>query len=101
MRNTFFICALLTAISLGETQAYATEAPPLYKITKTVALGNPDRWDYIVFDADSDRVYVAHGTEVSVVDSHTAKVIGIQRSWAGCMVEGRQLECWRKCWLPA
>jgi YVTN family beta-propeller protein len=41
-----------------------------------VALGAPDRWDYVVFDPPSHRVYVAHGDRVTVVDAEAGKVIG-------------------------
>jgi YVTN family beta-propeller protein len=47
-----------------------------YVVTKTVPLGAPDRWDYVVFDAASHRVYVAHGDRVSVVDGRDGKVLG-------------------------
>src|SRR5579859_697841 len=64
--------AVLTA-SLG---AHAADAPPTYKVTRTVPLGAPDRWDYVVFDPPSHRVYVAHGDTVSVVDGRDGHVIG-------------------------
>src|SRR6185503_13889475 len=51
-------------------------AQPAYHLTKTVPLGAPDRWDYVVFDAASRRVYVAHGDRVSVVDGRDGKVLG-------------------------
>ena len=47
-----------------------------YVVTKAVPLGAPDRWDYVVFDAPSHRVYVAHGDRVSVVDGRDGKVLG-------------------------
>jgi DNA-binding beta-propeller fold protein YncE len=51
-------------------------AAPAYVPAKSVLLGAPDRWDYVVFDAPSGRVYVAHGDRVAVVDGRTAAVIG-------------------------
>src|SRR5690349_3257014 len=47
-----------------------------YHLVKTVPLGSPDRWDYVVFDAPSHRVYVAHGDRVSVVDGRDGKQLG-------------------------
>jgi YVTN family beta-propeller protein len=41
-----------------------------------VTLGAPERWDYIVFDSASGRIYVTHGDRVSVVDGKTATVTG-------------------------
>ncbi|HEY6451348.1 MAG TPA: YncE family protein [Steroidobacteraceae bacterium] len=49
---------------------------PNYAVTHTVALGAPDRWDYVVFDPPSQRVFVAHGDRVTVVDGHDGRVLG-------------------------
>ena len=49
---------------------------PAYQVTRTVSLGAPDRWDYVVFDPASKRVYVAHGDEVTVVDGRKGDVVG-------------------------
>ena len=58
--------SVLAAVTLG-APARADDAPA-YRITKSVALGAPDRWDCVVFDPASHRVYIAHGDRVSVVD---------------------------------
>lgn len=50
--------------------------PPTYKVARTVSLGAPDRWDYLHYDPVSGRVYIAHGSEVTVVDGKTGKIIG-------------------------
>ena len=66
-----------TAISVAALLASATAAnaaPPAYHVVKTVALGAPDRWDYVV--VDSGRVYVAHGDRVSVVDAKSGAILG-------------------------
>jgi YVTN family beta-propeller protein len=67
--------ALVFAIAAATAHMAAAE-PPLYKVTKTVPLGGPDRWDYVVFDAPSQRVYVAHGDRVTVVDGQSGEVVG-------------------------
>jgi YVTN family beta-propeller protein len=45
-------------------------------MTKSVALGGGERWDYVVFDPSAKRVYVAHGDHVTVVDEQKGEVIG-------------------------
>lgn len=72
------LAAALMAVScLSSLDASAqTPAAPAYAVTRTVALGAPDRWDYVVFDAPSHRVYVAHGDRVTVVDGHDGTVLG-------------------------
>jgi DNA-binding beta-propeller fold protein YncE len=54
----------------------AAAAAPAYTLVKTVPLGAPDRWDYVVFDPGSGRVYVAHSDRVAVIDGRAGKVIG-------------------------
>jgi YVTN family beta-propeller protein len=71
--------ALAAAALLGGLAPTAfAEAPktPVYTVVKTVPLGAPDRWDYVVFDAPSGRVYVAHGDRVSVVDGQDGTLLG-------------------------
>jgi len=67
--------ALVFAMTAATAHVAAAE-PPVYTVTKSVVLGGPDRWDYVVFDAPSQRVYVAHGDRVTVVDGRSGQVIG-------------------------
>jgi DNA-binding beta-propeller fold protein YncE len=53
-----------------------TQSPPAYTVTKSVTLGAPDRWDYVTFDPESHRAYVAHGDRVTVVDGHDGTLLG-------------------------
>ncbi len=61
--------------ALVATAAWAQPAPA-YKLAKTVPLGAPDRWDYVVADPDTARVYVAHGDRVTVLDAATGAIVG-------------------------
>ena len=47
-----------------------------YKLVKTVVLGDPERWDYLVYDETSHKVFVAHGDHLSVVDGRTGAILG-------------------------
>jgi YVTN family beta-propeller protein len=66
----------LTVSGLLAVSVLHAESPPAYHVTKTVTLGQPDRWDYVVFDAPSHRVYISHGDQVAVVDGHTGEILG-------------------------
>ena len=66
----------LAALVAPFASAPAADAQALYTLTKTVALGAPDRWDSVVFDPSSQRVYVAHGDQVTVVDAMKGEVVG-------------------------
>ena len=61
---------------MGIASAGAAVTQPAYHVAKTVALGAPDRWDYVVFDAGSGRVYVSHGDKVTVVDGKSGAILG-------------------------
>jgi DNA-binding beta-propeller fold protein YncE len=61
----------------GRPAASATAPSSVgYHLTRSVRLGSPDRWDYVVYDSPSHRVYVAHGDRITVVDARNARVIG-------------------------
>jgi DNA-binding beta-propeller fold protein YncE len=56
------------------TAVAAADAP--YRLERTVPLGAPDRWDYLYADANSHRVFVAHGDRVTVVDGNSGHIVG-------------------------
>jgi YVTN family beta-propeller protein len=70
--------ALLPLVALG-----VAPSSPTYRITQKVALGAPDRWDYVVFDPVSSRVFVAHGDHVTVVDGVSGSVVGQVEGFPG------------------
>ncbi len=72
----FIMFVIIMALSITLSSASTAQSLTSYQITKTVALGAPDRWDYLTFDPDSHRVYVAHGDRVTVVDGHDGFIIG-------------------------
>ena len=70
--TAIFVClaALLPAA------APAANNPAAYRISKTVTLGSPEQWDYLVFDATTHDVYASHGDRVSVVDGRDGHLVG-------------------------
>ena len=69
-----FIVIFLPALACGESAP--APATPSYRISKTVALGAPDDWDYLRYDSVLNRVYVSHGKTVTVVDARSGTLIG-------------------------
>jgi YVTN family beta-propeller protein len=67
---------VMLALCSGAPAYAATQTTATYGLTKTIALGDGERWDFVVFDPSGKRVYVAHGDHVTVVDEPTGKVIG-------------------------
>jgi YVTN family beta-propeller protein len=87
VRSPFF-AALILAIGLTSSAYSDSTAGPTgpsidYQLVKSVVLGAPDRWDYVVYDAPSHRVYVAHGDGVTVVDGQDGTIIGQVDGLAG------------------
>jgi DNA-binding beta-propeller fold protein YncE len=72
----------LACAALGASSA-PPQAGPIYIITKSVALGAPDHWDLLSFEAASHRVYVAHGDRVSVVDGQSGSLVGQVEGFPG------------------
>ena len=75
MKMRFALLAGLIA-AVAATGPADAQTGARYDIVKTVPLGAPDRWDYVVFDQVQNRVYVAHGPNVSVVDGTTGAILG-------------------------
>jgi YVTN family beta-propeller protein len=68
--------ALLAAI-LGLVVAAALAAPQSgYHIVKKVKVPGTGGWDYVTVDEAGRRVYVAHATQVEVLDADTAELVG-------------------------
>jgi hypothetical protein len=65
------LCAAGAAVA-----AAADPSPVSYTITRSVPLGPPEGWDYLYFEPQSHRVYVAHGTEITVVDGRSGNLVG-------------------------
>jgi YVTN family beta-propeller protein len=78
--NRFMPSMIIVAVALLASNTMVTAAsqaePPTYRVSMVVPLGVPDRWDYVVFDPDTHRVYVAHGDRVTVVDGTSGHVVG-------------------------
>jgi YVTN family beta-propeller protein len=50
---------------------------------QTLPLGAPDNWKYLAFDPASQEMFVAHGNEITVVDTATLRIIGHVPGLAG------------------
>lgn len=63
----------LCILALVAAAAFAAEG---YKVLNKIKIGGTGGWDYIVYDASTDRVYASHGNQVEVVDPAAGKVVG-------------------------
>jgi YVTN family beta-propeller protein len=81
MRKFFSVAGLIALTSVGVCCALlsfsrAADAPSAYRISKSIPLGAPERWDYLTFEPVSNRVFAAHGDRIDVVDVSGEKVVG-------------------------
>lgn len=74
--------ALAFAALVAAAPVNAAPAPD-YTLLKSVPLGTPDRWDYVVYDDQTQRVFVAHGDRLAVVDARTGNLVGQVEGIAG------------------
>jgi DNA-binding beta-propeller fold protein YncE len=75
--------ALFSALAVSNILCGSAVAGPLYHLVKTVPLGGGIKWDYLHFDAPTHRLYISHGTEVTVVNTRNDRVVGELNVQAG------------------
>ena len=66
------LAAAVACLALA-TPAFAA---PAYTLTKSTPLGLPDRWDYVVFNGQTQRVYIAHSAKLAVIDARSGDLVG-------------------------
>lgn len=73
-----FASALAGATSaMAQSAAAATSTAPVeYHLVKSVPLGEPNGWDYVVYDPSTHRVFVAHGNRLTVVNGKSGRIVG-------------------------
>jgi DNA-binding beta-propeller fold protein YncE len=67
--------AALSLVSFAGNAAYAQEHAT-YKVTRTLDLGGDGSWDYLTYDRDAHRLFIARSTRVMVIDLNASKLIG-------------------------
>ncbi len=82
-RSIIGISLLALALTAFMSEMGFAQSVPPYSITKTIALDAPDRWDYLTFDPESHRVFVAHGDRVTVVDGRDGTILGQVEGFPG------------------
>ncbi len=65
----------LSALFIAAAAA-AQAATPLYSLADTVPLGGGVKWDYLHFHLATGQLFIAHGKELTVVNTTTDKVAG-------------------------
>jgi DNA-binding beta-propeller fold protein YncE len=66
----------ILAVLLGLVASAVAFAAPNYQLVKKVAVPGPGGWDYVVVDEAGRRVYIAHSTQVDVLDADSLALVG-------------------------
>ena len=62
---------VLLLLTVGATLA----ADPGYKMVKKIYMGGEGGWDYLTFDSQGNRLFIAHNKEILVVDAASEQSI--------------------------
>jgi hypothetical protein len=78
MKRLLALCLLGCAALPAQQPPAATELPGSpFAIRKTWIIGGVGNWDYMTMDPAAQRLYIAHGAQVQVVDVETGQVAGV------------------------
>jgi YVTN family beta-propeller protein len=70
------VLTLLVLSSVLIAPVWSQSQPPLYRQTHKFTLGGEGGWDYITYDPDGNRLFIAHGMSILVVDADSGKQLG-------------------------
>lgn len=73
----------LVLLAAGGVAGPQTAAPG-YHVVKKIELGGDGGWDYLTFDPEAGRLYIARANRVMVVDAAEGKLVGEIPNTPGC-----------------
>src|SRR5258707_7626037 len=72
-----FALPIIAAVAAIASRSHAAQSSSgKYHVTKTIAVGGDEGWDYLAVDSAARRVYISHGSHVVVLDADTNTVVG-------------------------
>jgi hypothetical protein len=75
MKKLLALCLLASAALTAQQAPGATDLPSRpFSIKKTWYIGGVGNWDYLTMDPAAQQLFIAHGTQVQVVDVATGAV---------------------------
>lgn len=78
MKKSLLGIALSLLVSLANAQTTAD-----YKVLRKVPIGGKGGWDYLTVDSQNRRLYVAHSTQIEVLNLDTYESAGVIPNTAG------------------
>lgn len=74
MKTIYVVARVLLMAALFPSFSFASE--PLYRVTGSIPVPGPVRWDTLTLDEKSHRLYIAHGDRVDVLNLASGKLAG-------------------------
>ena len=74
MKRAFLLAGLLFLLSA--CVVFAQSSQPAYKQVAKYTLGGEGGWDYVTFDPDGKRLFIAHTNVITVVDAANGNKLG-------------------------
>lgn len=82
--SLFTLLAATSALAANAHVANATDTPAnALRVVQKIPIPGDGGYDYLFVDPTARRLYVAHGTEVAVLDANTGAMIGVMAGLAG------------------
>ncbi len=69
-------CLTILTLTLAGTLLAQAQKPSDYKVSRRITLGGEGGWDYLTFDGETRRLYIARATRVTVIDVDSGKQVG-------------------------
>jgi DNA-binding beta-propeller fold protein YncE len=77
MKKLLLVAMLVSSGAFAQRVPLSTDLPSHPFFVKTTwYIGGAGNWDYLTFDRDANRLYIAHGTSMQVIDVDTGSVVG-------------------------
>jgi YVTN family beta-propeller protein len=67
---------LVVVLSLAAVSLAAQTSKQLYRQTAKWTIGGEGGWDYLTFDPDGNRLFIAHSNSIAVIDLASGKQVG-------------------------
>src|SRR6185312_8672887 len=78
-RVSTFVIGICTVMFIASSLAMAADKAPAkgpFKVIRKFALDGGGRWDYLVVDNDSHRMFMSRATHVAVLDPESGATVG-------------------------